>query len=605
MKNDNFELLKARATQLPETPGVYRFYDKHGTVIYVGKAKNLKKRVLSYFSGNLHSGKTQILVNNIKDIIHIVVETETDALLLENNLIKKYRPKYNILLKDDKTYPWICIKKEAFPRVFMTRNYINDGSKYYGPYTSGFLVKTLLDLFRNLFKLRNCKLNLTAENIQSNKFKVCLQYHIKNCKAPCVALETEEEYNRNIEQIHNILKGNFKNVIQYLSNLMNDFAQKFEFEKAQEVKEKLEILKTYRQKSTVVSNTLGNIDVFSIDFDENMAYVNYLRIVEGSIIQVHTVEFKKNIDEPDDEILLTAITEILYSKVTGFSNANEIIVPFKLPYSPGNAKITVPKIGDKLKLLELSKKNLKYFILEKRKQKSLIDPDRHKKRILQQIQTDLHLPQLPVHIECFDNSNIQGTNPVAACVVFKDAKPSKKDYRKFKIKTVEGPNDFASMAEIINRRYSRLISENAQLPQLIIIDGGKGQLSSAYNSLKELNLHNKIAIIGIAKKLEEIFFPFDSVPLYLNKNSETLKVIQNARDEAHRFGITFHRNLRSKNFIKSELQNIPGVGEATVEKLLTHFKSVDKISKAKIEDFINVIPNNKAKLIFEYFQEKN
>lgn len=605
MKNDNFELLKARATQLPETPGVYRFYDKHGTVIYVGKAKNLKKRVLSYFSGNLHSGKTQILVNNIKDIIHIVVETETDALLLENNLIKKYRPKYNILLKDDKTYPWICIKNEVFPRVFMTRNYINDGSKYYGPYTSGFLVKTLLDLFRNLFKLRNCKLNLIAENIQSNKFKVCLQYHIKNCNAPCVALETEEEYNRNIEQIHNILKGNFKNVIQYLSNLMNDFAQKFEFEKAQEVKEKLEILKTYRQKSTVVSNTLGNIDVFSIDFDENMAYVNYLRIVEGSIIQVHTVEFKKNIDEPDDEILLTAITEILYSKVTGFSNANEIIVPFKLPYSPGNVKITVPKIGDKLKLLELSKKNLKYFILEKRKQKSLIDPDRHKKRILQQIQTDLYLPQLPVHIECFDNSNIQGTNPVAACVVFKDAKPSKKDYRKFKIKTVEGPNDFASMAEIINRRYSRLISENAQLPQLIIIDGGKGQLSSAYNSLKELNLHNKIAIIGIAKKLEEIFFPSDSIPLYLNKNSETLKVIQSARDEAHRFGITFHRNLRSKKFIHSELQNIPGVGEATVEKLLIHFKSVDKISKAKIEDFINVIPNDKAKLIFEYFQEKN
>ena len=600
MENTVLTKLHDIAKLLPSLPGVYHFYDEVDTVIYIGKAKKLQKRVLSYFTKKHDSGKTRVLVKKIRKISHIVVETETDALLLENNLIKKHQPKYNILLKDDKTYPWICVKNEDFPRVFMTRNYINDGSKYYGPYTSIYLVKTILKLFKDLFKLRTCKHNLSTKNILANKFKVCLEYHINNCKAPCVGLQTAYEYDKYIDQIHNILKGNFTNVIQYLKTIMTSYATKYEFEKAQDIKEKLDILKTYQKKSTVVSNNVGNVDVFSIDSDEDFVFVNYLRVVNGAIIQVQTLEFKQKIDESLEDILPSAITEILYTKTTGFSNAKEIIVPFNIYYNINNTKITVPQKGEKHKLLELSQRNLKYFILEKKKKKTLVDPDRHKNRILLKIKQDLRLSELPVHIECFDNSNIQGTNPVAACVVFRNAKPFKKDYRKFKIKTVVGPDDFASMEEVMSRRYKRLIKEKQSLPQLIIIDGGKGQLSSAYRSLKELNLHKTIAIIGIAKRLEEIFFPGDNIPIYLDKNSETLKVIQHARNEAHRFGITFHRDLRSKNFIKSQLENIPGVGEKTIIKLLTEFKTIDAIFSKNIDEIAKITGISKAKIILEY-----
>jgi excinuclease ABC subunit C len=602
-KYNNIEELKNSVKNLPEMPGVYLFLDKNETIIYVGKAKNLKKRVSNYFSKNHDSGKTRILVSKIFSLNHIVVETETDALLLENNLIKKYKPRYNILLKDDKTYPWICIKNEDFPRVFQTRNVFNDGSKYYGPYTSIFLVRTILNLLRNLFPLRTCKLNLSPENIIKGNYKVCLEYHINNCTGPCVSNQTSEEYNNYIEQIHNILKGNFSSVFDFLQKSMSSFAKNLEFEKANEIKNKIEILKSYKSKSTVAGSIKGNIDVFSIADDSKTVFVNYLRVVDGSVIQIHTIEFKKKLDEDIVDVLPLAIVEILHSKVSGFSNAKEILVPFSIDYPDEKVKITIPQKGDKMSLLELSKKNLKYYILEQNKRKDLIDPERHKNRILLQMQKDLRLQELPVHIECFDNSNIQGTNPVASCVVFKNAKPSKKDYRKFIVKTVEGPDDFASMREILYRRYKRLSDENLELPKLIIIDGGKGQLSSAVESLKALNLYGKIAIIGIAKKLEEIFFPEDSIPIYLDKNSETLKVIQHARNEAHRFGITFHRDLRSKNFLKSELEQIPGVGEKTIEKLLQNFKSVKKISEKNINELSQILGEAKAKQIFDYFKQ--
>ena len=593
--------LKEKAKLLQDKPGVYRFFDKNEKIIYVGKAKNLRKRVLSYFTKTFDNNKTRVLVRNIRGVKHFVVETEIDALLLENNLIKKYRPRYNVLLKDDKSYPFICIKNENFPRVFQTRNVIKDGSDYYGPYTSVRLVRTLLDLFSKLFQLRTCKQNLSDKNIAKNKFKVCLEYHINNCKAPCVALQTKKDYDIQIIQIRNILKGNFKSVKVYLKERMLDFSEKLEFENAQIVKEKLDILSKYQQKSTIINPTIGNVDVFSVLSDSKFAYVNFLKVVNGAIIQVHTVEIQKKIDETDKEILQLAMIEILHSKLSGLSNAREIIVPFEVEYPIENVKIVVPKIGDKKKLLELSQKNVKYFRLDKIKQKSLIDPERHKKRILETMKKDLRLSELPKHIECFDNSNIQGTNPVASCVVFRDAKPYKKDYRKFNIKTVVGADDFASMEEIIYRRYKRLTDENQKLPQLIIIDGGKGQLSSALKSLEKLNLRGEIAIIGIAKKLEEIYFPGDSVPLYLDKNSETLKVIQQARNEAHRFGITFHRNKRSKDFIKSELDSIKGIGKKTAEKLLNDFKSVKGISEQKFGNLEKSVGKPKALIIFEYF----
>ncbi len=601
MSNNKIEEIKKIVKLLPENPGVYQFFDKDKTIIYVGKAKNLKKRVGSYFKKNIDNAKTKVLVNKIDDIKHLVVETEIDALLLENNLIKKYQPRYNILLKDNKSYPWICVKNENFPRVFYTRNFIKDGSKYYGPYTSMNLVKTIINFIRNIFKLRTCSYNLSEKNINSNKFTVCLEYHINNCKAPCVAKQSKNEYDEIVKSINNILKGNVNKVINLLKVKMLEYSTKLEFEQAEDIKKKLELLENYKSKSTIVSPIISNVDVFSIIEDDKFAYINYLKVVSGAIVGVHTFEIKKKLNEDKLYMLVIGITEI---RTKFKSNAKEIIIPFEIENYFEHLKISIPKIGDKKKLLELSEKNAKYYRLDKLKQQQAVDPQKHTKRILERIKTDLRLSKQPVHIECFDNSNLQGTNPVAACVVFIDAKPSKKDYRHFNIKTVVGIDDFASMKEIVYRRYKRLLDEKKELPQLIVVDGGKGQLSSAFESLKELKIENKIAIIGIAKRLEEIFFPHDSIPLYLDKNSETLKVIQNLRNEAHRFGITFHRKKRSNNFINSELNNIDGVGEKTIESLIKKFKSVNNIKKAKIDDLAKIVGKARANLIFDYFNKK-
>ncbi|MCF6242572.1 MAG: excinuclease ABC subunit UvrC [Bacteroidales bacterium] len=596
--NKKSDYIRQKLKVLPELPGVYQFLDKAGNIIYVGKAKKLNKRVASYFIKQHDSGKTRILVSKVADIHHIVVETETDALLLENNLIKKYQPRYNVLLKDDKSYPYICIKNESFPRVFLTRNVYKDGSKYFGPYTSVRMVRVILDMFRQLYKLRTCKHNLSPENIAKNKFKVCLEYHIKNCYAPCIGLQTEDEYKQYINEISSILKGDIRKVIQNLKESMIKFSDNFEYEKAQALKQKIELLENYRSKSTVVNPSVHDVDVFSIIDDELYAYVNFMKIINGSIIQVHTVELKKKLDEDIHDLLILAIVDIR-QKFNSISK--EILVPFIPDTELEGVRFIVPKIGDKKKLLELSEKNVKYYLLEKNKQRANIDPEKHTKRILLRMQKDLRLPVLPRHIECFDNSNIQGTHPVAACVVFRNGKPYKKDYRHFHVKTVEGPDDFASMEEIIYRRYKRMLNENLDLPQLIIIDGGKGQLSTALKSLEKLNLRGKISIIGIAKKLEEIYFPGDSIPLYLDKNSETLKIIQQARNEAHRFGITFHRQMRSKEFLHSELEYISGIGNKTIEQLYTHFQNLEGIKNASYDDLKSLIGSAKAKLIKEYF----
>lgn len=584
---------------LPSLPGIYQFYDKNETLIYVGKAVNLKKRVSSYFQKNHESGKTRVLVKKIVRIEHIVVQTESDALLLENNLIKKYQPRYNVLLKDDKSYPWICVKKERFPRVFQTRRVIKDGSLYFGPYTSIKTVRTLLELIKELYPLRNCNYDLSVQNIQSHKFKVCLEYHLKNCKGACEGLQTEEDYARNISDIIEILKGNFKDILKRFKEEMMRLASELRFEQAQLIKEKINILENYQAKSTIVSSKINNVDVFSIVSDEEYGYVNFLQVAYGAIVRAHTIEIKKKLEETDKELLELAIMDI---RERFFSNSKEIIAPFEVILSE-NILLTIPKQGEKHQLLELSLRNAKLFRQERFKQVKITDPERHTNRILSQIQRDLHLSIPPTHIECFDNSNIQGTNPVSACVVFKNAKPSKKDYRHFNIKTVEGPNDFASMEEVVYRRYRRLLDEEASLPQLIIIDGGKGQLSSALKALEQLDLRGKIAIIGIAKRLEEIYFPEDSVPLYLDKRSETLRVIQQLRDEAHRFGLTFHRQKRSKSAIVSELDGIEGVGEKTKETLLKHFKSVKRLQEASLEE-IQSVAGHRGRKVFEYYRLK-
>jgi len=584
---------------LPDSPGVYQFVDKQGTIIYIGKAKNLKKRVNSYFTKNL-TGKTAMLVSRIVDIKHIVVDTETDALLLENVLIKKYQPKYNVLLKDDKTYPWICIKKEAYPRVFLTRNVVKDGSEYYGPYPSVKTARTLLDLIHQLYPVRSCKLNLSQKNIQSGKFEVCLDYHIGLCKAPCVGLQLESDYLKNIKQIRQIIKGNFKEAVNFFKQQMQDYATRLEFEKAQEIKEKLDSLQNYQARSTVVNPAINNVEVYNIVSDAVNAYVNFLQIGHGAIIRSHTLELKKKLDETDKELLELAIVEI---RQRFDLHTKELYLPFKLGVLK-DIKQTVPQKGDKKRLLELSRRNAVYFRLEKIKQLQLTDPDKHVNRLMKQMKEDLRLPVEPRHIECFDNSNIQGTNPVAACVVFKNGKPSKKDYRHFNIKTVEGPDDFASMAEVVERRYSRLLEEKSDLPQLIIVDGGKGQLSSAVKSLKKLGLYGKISIIGIAKRLEEIYYPNDPVPLYLDKKSETLRIIQKARDEAHRFGITFHRKKRMNSTLQTELSQIPGVGNKTALALLKHFRSVKKIKEASLDELTNIVGSNRGKLVYKWFNNQ-
>ena len=597
MENPTLEI---QLKTLPELPGVYQYYDANGTIIYVGKAKNLKKRVSSYFNKTHDSGKTRVLVKKINSIKHIVVDTETDALLLENNLIKKYQPRYNVLLKDDKSYPWICIKKERYPRVFSTRRVIKDGSEYFGPYTSGKTVQTLLGLIKGLYSLRTCNYDLSEAKIEADKYKVCLEYHLGNCKGACEGYETEAEYSNNIQEIKEILKGNFKDSLAQFKSQMKTFAEEMRFEEAQKIKEKLEILENYQAKSTIVNPKISNVDVFSIVSDESYGYINFLQISYGSIIRSHTLEIKKKLDETDLELLELAIIEI---RQRFNSNSKEIYVPFHVDIGE-NIKVTVPQLGDKKHILDLSVRNAKYYRIERFKQIKITDPDRHVNRIMSQMKTDLRLHEEPRHIECFDNSNIQGTNPVAACVVFKNGKPSKKDYRHFNIKTVEGPDDFASMEEVVYRRYKRLLEEEAPLPQLIIIDGGKGQLSSALKSLDALNLRGKIAIIGIAKRLEELFYPNDSVPLYLDKKSETLKVIQHLRNEAHRFGIEHHRNRRSKTALNTELETIAGIGDKTVVDLLKHFKSVKRIMEAEFKELEAVVGQSRAQKIYSYYHKK-
>ncbi|WP_194767292.1 excinuclease ABC subunit UvrC [Tamlana sp. I1] len=592
--------LEIQLKTLPSQPGVYQYYDKEGTIIYVGKAKNLKKRVTSYFTKNHDSGKTRVLVRKIADIKHIVVDTETDALLLENNLIKKYQPRYNVLLKDDKSYPWICIKNERFPRVFSTRRVFKDGSEYFGPYTSLKTVYTLLDLIKGLYGLRTCNYHLSEEKVDAGKYKVCLEYHLGNCKGPCEGLETEVAYNENIKAIREILKGNFKDSLQQFKLQMKALAENLQFEEAQKIKEKVEVLENYQSKSTIVNPKISNVDVFSIMSDEGYGYINFLQLSYGAIIRSHTLEIKKKLDETDKELLELAITEI---RQRFNSKSKEIYVPFKVDLG-ASLKVTIPKLGDKKHILDLSLRNAKYYRMERFKQIKIVDPDRHANRIMAQMKLDLRLSEEPRHIECFDNSNIQGTNPVAACVVFKNGKPSKKDYRHFNIKTVVGPDDFASMEEVVYRRYKRMVEEEQPLPQLIIIDGGKGQLSSALKSLDALGLRNEIAIIGIAKRLEELFYPDDPIPLYLDKKSETLKVIQFLRNEAHRFGIEHHRNRRSKSALNTELETITGVGEKTIVDLLKHFKSAKRIANAKLDELEAVVGVARAAKVYNHYHDQ-
>jgi excinuclease ABC subunit C len=596
------EKIKETVKLLPREPGVYQFYDVLGKIIYVGKAKNLRKRVSSYFLAKAKRDmKLQVMVKKIDDIQHTVTLNESDALLLENNMIKKYQPRYNVLLKDDKTYPWICVTNETFPRIFLTRSKLKDGSKYYGPYTSVATVKILLDLIKHTYPMRTCRLNLSATSIANKKYSVCLEYHLGNCKAPCINLQQEDEYMESVVQAINIIKGNTGDVLKSLTDRMNEAAQKLDFEEAQSLKEKLQRVESYQSKSVIVNSSINNIDVFSLICEHNMAYSNFMRVVNGAIVQVHTLELKLAIEEDKESLLSMVIIEMM-QRLEVLSH--EIIVPFK-PDTELEGKIyTVPLRGDKLALLRLSEKNVRTYRMEKLKHLAKIDPEKHADRILGIIKTDLHLPKLPRRIECFDNSNIQGSNPVAACVVFVNANPAKKEYRRFNVKTVEGPDDFASMREIVYRRYNRLLRERMPLPHLIVIDGGKGQLSAAVESLKKLNLFGKIPILGLAKRLEEIYFPNDSTPLHLNKNSETLKVLMRIRDEAHRFGITFHRDKRSAGFIKSELNKIKGVGEATVNKLMVELKTISAVKNAPKEELTAIVGKHLAELIYNYFNAK-
>lgn len=596
MQNPSLEL---QLQTLPDKPGVYQYYDKDDKLLYVGKAKNLKKRVLSYFNKVHDVGRTRVMVKKIVTIKHIVVKNESDALLLENNMIKQHQPRYNVMLRDDKTYPWICIKNEPFSRIFSTRRMIKDGSEYFGPYTSFKTIYTILDMIKELYPLRTCNYDLTETNIRNGKFKVCLEYHIGNCKGPCEGHDSLENYQDHVDQIREILKGNFKDSLRAFKKQMQQFSADMEFEKAQIMKTKIEVLENYQSRSMVANPKITNVDVFSIVSDEAAAYVNFLQISHGSVIRSHTLELKKKLDETDEELLQLGAIEIIERFAL---KPKEVILPFEVDLGE-NIKVTVPQLGDKKQILELSVRNAKYFRMDQMKQMQIVDPDRHTTRIMAQMKKDLRLPHEPRHIECFDNSNIQGTNPVAACVVFKDGKPSKKDYRHFNIKTVEGPNDFASMEEVVFRRYKRLLDENEPLPQLVIIDGGKGQLSAALKSFDALGIRGKIAIVGIAKRLEELFYPNDPVPLYLDKKSETLKVIQHLRNEAHRFGITFHRDKRSKSALNSSIESIPGIGEKTMQTLIKHFKSVKRLKMATQSEISAVVGLSKAKKITDFYQD--
>lgn len=593
--------IKNTLAVIPNQPGCYQFFDEKGTVIYVGKAKDLKKRVSSYFNKYHDHPKTRILVRNIRKIKYIVVNTEEDTFLLENNLIKELKPRYNVMLKDDKTYPSIVIKNEFFPRVYKTRNIVKDGSKYFGPYTSVLSVNALLEIVRKVYKIRTCRLNLTPENIAANKFKVCLEYHINRCKGPCEGLQSLEDYDKNIEEINEILKGNVSIIEKQVIKRMNELSAEMRYEEAHELKEKLQLIQNFREKSQVISNINYNLDVFSFEEDENSAFINYLHVVNGGITQAYTFEYKKKLDETPEELLGLGIVEM---RQRFGSETKEIIVPFIPDLKLTNVDFVIPQRGDKRKLLLLSEKNVKQYKIDKLKKAEMLNPDQRAMRILTTLQKDLQLKDIPWHIECFDNSNIQGTNPVSACVVFKKAKPSKKDYRHFNIKSVLGPNDYASMREVIERRYSRLLNEGESLPQLIVVDGGKGQLSVAVNSLQKIGLYGKIAVIGIAERLEEIYFPDDPIPLYIDKNSESLKLIQHLRDEAHRFGLTFHRKKRSKAQIFSELDTIKGIGTETKKKLLLHFKSIKRLKESEKDEIIRVIGKSKGEIIWDWLNNK-
>lgn len=583
---------------LPDSPGVYQFFDENGTILYVGKAKNLKKRVTSYFVKNHDSGKVRVLVTKIREIRHIVANSESDALLLENNLIKQYQPRYNILLKDDKTYPWIVIKNEPFPRVFSTRRFIQDGSIYFGPFTSTSMVRALLQLIKEIYPLRTCTLDLSDFKIKNGRYKPCLEYHLGNCKAPCIAEQSADEYKANTDRIKDILKGNLSIVIRYLREQMEEHAAAMRFEDAENLRLKWEKLKNFQSKSAVVSSIISNLEVFSIVVEEDIAFLNFLRIVDGCVVQSHSFSIIRKLDETPQEILAYAIVEMRERKV---SVLKDIIVPFMPDIDFPELRFSIPERGEKLKLLEFSEKNAKFYMLDQKKQESLRNPREKVDRILTTMKNDLQLDVLPEHIECFDNSNLQGTNAVAACVVFKQARPAKKDYRHFNVKTVIGPDDFASMREIIHRRYSRMLTEGESLPQLIVVDGGKGQLSAAVEVLDELNLRHKIAIIGVAKRLEEIFFPGDPNPLYLDKKSETLRVIQQIRDEAHRFGITFHRNKRSKGLTTSSLLDVPGIGDKTYTLLIRHFGSLKRLSQASFDEIAALVGEKRATIVKNYF----
>lgn len=592
--------LELQLKTLPSEPGVYRYYDKNDQLLYVGKAKNLKKRVLSYFNKNLSGYRIKIMVGKIQRLETTIVNSEYDALLLENNLIKEHQPFYNVMLKDDKTYPWICIKNEDFPRIFLTRTKIKDGSEYYGPYAKVRPAKILLDTIKHIYKLRTCNLNLAPSKIDEGKYKVCLEYHIKNCEGPCEGMESKEDYDEKIDAIRGIIKGDFRKAKEYLVNQMMKYATNLQFENAQIIKERIDALEDYQTKNTVVNPSIDDVDVFGMTSDETAAYVNFFKIRNGNIIQSYTTEIKKILEESDEDIMEQALVEI---RQKFDSHSKEVLLPFHLSIEIPNVKLIVPKVGDKKRIVELSEKNAKEYRLEKLKQVQIVDPERHTNRIMSEMQKLLRMPVEPRHIEGFDNSNIQGTNPVSACVVFRDGKPSKADYRIFHPKTVEGPNDFATMEEVIYRRYKRMLDEGEDMPQLILIDGGKGQLSSAVKSLRLLGLYGKITIVGIAKRLEEIFFPEDPIPLYLDKKSETLKILQRVRDEAHRFGVKHHRTRRKNSTIKSELEEIPGVGEKTIELLLSKLKSVKRIKESNLETLEEILGKSKAKIIYDFFNE--
>lgn len=594
----DIEKLKAKIRVLPNKPGVYQYYNAEGVILYVGKAKDLKKRVASYFNKNLDSGKTRVLVRQIVEIKYIVVDTELDALLLENNLIKKYQPKYNIQLKDDKTYPWICIKKEPFPRIFTTRRLIKDGSKYYGPYPSVKVINTLILLIRDIYPLRTCSLDLSEKKISEGKHKVCLEYHLGNCKGPCIGEESLEDYDEYIQNIEHILKGNLGQVVQSLKEMMNDYAADLKFEEAQGIKSKIGIIEQYKAKSTVVSPRIHQVDVITVLQDTKRAFVNYLVINNGAIIHGLTVEVNKKLNESTSDIIAYVLPDM---RERYDSQSKEVLLQEEVSFELDGIDFFIPQRGDKKALIDLSARNCRFFQLEKNKQEKITQPERHTERILERIKIDFRLPVSPVHIECFDNSNIQGEHAVSACVVFKNGKPSKKDYRHFNIKTVVGADDFASMEEVVYRRYKRMLDENMTLPQLIVIDGGKGQLSSSLVALERLNLRGKVAIVGIAKRLEEIFFPGDSLPIYIDKRSESLKVIQHMRNEAHRFGITHHRNKRSKAALTSELTEISGIGPKTHEDLMLRFKTVKAIKNASLEELTKEVGLAKAQIIRGYF----